>query len=195
MRRAALVCAALALGIFASPLGAQQTVPDQSAPPPEQTAPSVPPAPPPEPQTAPVPPPFPPMPSRAPRHRWVDVGGHRAASHRAAQSHHRSSHARRQATSSQHKLTRKDQKTLRWCKTLSHRQLRRNSKCTALMKQQQRQSHHELSRKEQKTLRWCKTLSHRQLKRNSKCTALMREQQQAAKTTKHRHSARHRSEE
>jgi len=35
-----------------------------------------------------------------------------------------------------HKLTRKEQRDLRFCKSLSHRQLKRNSKCTTLMQVQ-----------------------------------------------------------
>lgn len=121
MHRAALICAALAFGIFAFPLAAQQTTPDQTLPPAQETAPEVPPAPL-EPQTAPeAPPPFAPMPQARPTHRWVDVNGRRA------------SHAHRSARHAHHHATRPSRRTERWCRRLNHGQMLRHSACRALI--------------------------------------------------------------
>jgi hypothetical protein len=128
MHRAMLVCAALAFGIFASPSSAQQTTPDQTLPPAQQTAPEVPPAPPPDLQTAPAPPPpFAPMPRARPTHRWVDINGRRAS-----HAHRRAPHAHRSARHAHHRATSSTRKTERWCRSLSHRQKLRHSACRAL---------------------------------------------------------------
>ena len=139
------VCAALAWGIVASPVAAQQTVPDQSVPAPQQAPTGVPPAPPPDLQTTPeAPPPFPPMPARAPRHRWVNVNHHRGAA-----THQRARHAHNVTHRAHHKAAaHSKQKDLRWCRGLTPRQLRRHSRCVALMRQDkhaQTRRHHRTS--------------------------------------------------
>jgi hypothetical protein len=132
MQRARLVCAVLAIGIFASPAAAQQSIPDQTAPPPQQTVPEPPPPPPPEGSLEPAPPPLPPFPSV--RHRRVDIGEHRTphgrhharrASHRLERAHHGTSHAT-------HRTAHPTKRTLRWCRSMSHRQMIRHSECRAL---------------------------------------------------------------
>lgn len=55
---------------------------------------------------------------------------------------------------------------LRRCKSLSARQLRRNSKCEAALQTEKKPVVRSLTKAE---LRHCKGLSERQLKRNSKC--------------------------
>jgi hypothetical protein len=147
MERARLVCAAVAFGLFASPIAAQQTTADQPAPVPQQTAPgqptpapdqSIPEPPPPPPEAQePAPPPFPPFPSARPTHRWVDIGEHRTA-HRgrhARHAHHRARHALQRTRHAHHRRAHATRRTLRWCRSLSHRQMVRHSVCTASMAQ------------------------------------------------------------
>ena len=142
-RIATLVCAAVALGMFASPLGAQQT--------PQQPIPEASQPPPPEAEPLPPPPPFPPMPSARPSHRWVDVGGrhsshasHRAAStghhpagtrHHAATSEHRRTHAHHR-TAHKARLAHFSRRTIRACHAMNYRQILRHSSCRLLMKQE-----------------------------------------------------------
>ena len=57
-----LACAAFALGLFGSPLAAQETAPATPAA-----------------EQLPPPPPFPPMPSSRPSHRYVDVRSHHSS--------------------------------------------------------------------------------------------------------------------
>src|SRR3954451_24482651 len=153
MHRAALVCVALAFGIFASPVAAQQTTPDQTLSPAQQTAPEVAPAPPPEQQTAPeAPPPFAPMPRVRPTHRWVDVGGRRV-SHARGHSHQ----AHRRARHTHHHATRSSRKTERWCRRLSHRQMLRHSACMALI----RHPHHATKHRHHTARRRHHTTTHR----------------------------------
>jgi hypothetical protein len=199
--------ATVALGLFASPLAAQQTAPAQSVPPDQQSQPSVPPAPPPDQQSPPSvppapppdmqaapggPPPFPPMPSRAPRHRWVDMGGHPRATrtHQSARhSQHKSSH---KAKPARHRLSRTE-KDIRYCDGLSHRKAMHNRKCVALMKKQKAsRAHHRLTRAE-KNARYCDSLSHRKMTHNRTCVALMKKQKAThRRVTTHRHrTSRH----
>lgn len=145
MSRAGLILAAALLGFLGAPGAAQQTTPVQSAAPAQAVPPSaqpepasVAPAPPPDQQASPErPPPFPPMPATNPHHRWVDVGG---SSHR---SHHRTPSARH-ARTHKHEPAKKSAatKTLRWCKSLSHHQLKRHSSCSALIHKDQAELHH-----------------------------------------------------
>ena len=146
MQRIALACASLAFGIFASPLAAQQASPSQTPPPVQQPAPSLP-APPsgqpmpeatsppavPEAEPLPPPPPFPPMPKARPTHRWVDVGGHSRsrAHHHAVRAHHHRKAARSRAAHP-------SRRTIRWCRSMNHRQAMRHSACRDL----KRHDHH-----------------------------------------------------
>jgi len=136
---AALICAAFALGILASPLPAQ-TAPDQAS----QQPTSVPPAPPPDRQASPsVPPPFPPMPAREPRHRFVDIAGHHKsqAHHQMTHVRDRTTHAGHHATHGRHRSTHRHQnaapslskKAIRRCHGMSYRQLLRHKDCAALL--------------------------------------------------------------
>jgi hypothetical protein len=123
MHHAGIICAALAFGILTFPVAAQQIAPGQPLPPAQQTAPEMPPAPRPELQTPPeAPPPFPPMPSAAPTHRWVNIGQHRAT------------HANHTVTHVHHKAKRSTLRTMRWCRSTSHRQMMRHSTCRAHMR-------------------------------------------------------------
>jgi hypothetical protein len=150
MRSAAAICSALAFGILAFPVAAQQTGPDQPLPPAHQSAPEMPPAPPPEPQSPPeVPPPFPPMPPAPPTHRWVNIG-HDRATH----AHHRTKHS--------------TTRTMRWCRSMSHRQMMRHSTCRMLMRH-----HHHMTKHRHHGVRHHHQVAHRH-------------------RTVHRHGRRHR---
>ena len=94
-----LACAALALGMFASPLGAQQTPSKQPMPEAAQNPPA------PEAEPLPPPPPFPPMPSARPSHRWVDMGDRHArrVRHHAAPTHHRATRTQHRRTHAHHR--------------------------------------------------------------------------------------------
>ena len=138
MSRIGLLWAALALGSFSSSLAAQQTSPDQPLPPLQQTSPAVPPAPPPDTQTSPeAPPPFPPMPSAPPRHRWVDMGNHRAAHPRR-----HAGHARRNASHAHRGAAHATRKTMRWCRSIDRREMLRHGTCRRLMHNQSHETHH-----------------------------------------------------
>lgn len=155
VRSACLFCAAIVFGILASPAAAQQAAYDQPIPAAQQTGPSQPlpstASPPagsqtcpdgsvvPADATCPAPPPFPPMPSRPPRHRFVDVG-HHAASHAT---HHRATHARHRTTQAHHRAAGRrhevtvhaSKRTIRACHKLTYRQILRDRRCRALMRQ------------------------------------------------------------
>lgn len=123
MQRTVLLCAALALGIVASPLAAQQTMPEQP-PTPSQPAP--------EPQTAPEPPPFPPMPKARPTHRHVDIG-----EARASRTHHRTTRPHRERARAHHEAVAKpSRKMVRKCHSMSYKQIMRSDTCRTLMKQE-----------------------------------------------------------
>ena len=119
MRFGRLVCAIIGSMLIGLPAAAQQQ--PSSVPPP-----------PPETQTAPTPPPFAPMPKREPRHRFVDMG-----SQHSSHAHHKATSGHHKATSHKsHKKQRaKNQakKDLRWCKSLSHRELAHNKKCGKIL--------------------------------------------------------------
>jgi hypothetical protein len=157
MRRIGFVCAAVALGLLASPVAAQQVPADQRltmeqpgqaavppAPPPDMAASSsVPPAPPPDVQISPGGlPPFPPMSKRPPQHRWVDMGDHHRPRHvrRAPRTHHKAKAAHRRASHARHRLTRK-QKDLRYCHALSHRRMMHNHRCVTLVRHEKAAKH------------------------------------------------------
>jgi hypothetical protein len=138
MRHGSFVaCAAVALAILTSPVGAQTVPPDQS-PYPET---SVPPAPPPDRARQPAPelPPFIPP----PRARIYDH--HRTTAHRRATPHHRpTAHNRATAhhrvtahhvTHSHHPAVHLSKATMRQCHKMTYRQIMRNSSCRALMSQ------------------------------------------------------------
>jgi len=137
-----LACAAFALAMLGSPLGAQD-MPVGPVAQSEQPAPDMaPPAPAPEAEQLPPPPPFPPMPSARPSHRWVDVGRHHASRtrHHARKSHatpskHRRVHAKHR-TAHKAKPMHFSRKTIRSCHGMSYRQIMRHPSCRALMKQE-----------------------------------------------------------
>lgn len=160
-----LHCASLLLAFFASPVLAQQAVPERSIQLAQQMAQNQPAQPPsteaqsPPTSVAPLPPPFPPMPSSRPSHRWVDVGGHHGGRthHKAAPSRHaRKSDLRRSRKTREaedrhsrhhrgrpdvrrsHKELAKERpsaRTIRRCHGMSYKQIMRSSSCRALMKQ------------------------------------------------------------
>ena len=141
MSRIGLLCAAIALGVLSSPSTAQQTTPEQPLPPTQQAAPSVPPAPPPDTQTPETqnpetPPPFPLMPSAPPRHRWVDMGHHRA------HAHHHAGHVRRSASHASERVVHPTRKTMRRCRSMNSRQLMHHRACRTLMQHQLHPAHH-----------------------------------------------------
>jgi len=175
VRRAFLVCAAAVLGILASPLTAQQTIPDQ------QTTPSVPPAPPPDRQTSPsVPPPFPPMPAREPRHRFVDMGDHRTS-----HAHHRTTKASHRTTSSKHRATSKQRPTSKHGATHEHGRASTRHRVTS--------RHHAVAPSmSKKAIRQCHSMSYRQLLRHKNCAALLQSELNAASHAKHR-SGKHKT--
>jgi hypothetical protein len=194
MRQIGFACAAFALGIFATPLMAQQTTPDQ--PPTEQKGlpTSVPPAPPPDRQPE-SPPPFPPMSSRAPHHRFVDMGRHSTSRHHATKSarasnaaaHHKGSHNRRETTHAHRKGTDErhaaaplSKKAQRRCLKLSVSQALRNSSCKAMIQDQleTKNEHHRAA--------------HRHGKDHHKAAAANRKQSRHS-TTKHSRKTRHKA--
>lgn len=198
MGRIGFVCAAVTMGLLASRLPAQQTLPGQPAsaeqasqpglppaPSPDmQAAPGVPPAPPPDVQIRPGGlPPFPPMSKRPPQHRWVDMGDHHRTkrAHRATRTQHKAKSTQRRAAS--HRLTR-TQKDLRYCHALSHRRMMHNRRCVTLVRHEKAKKPHQLTRTE-KNIRYCDGLSHKKMMRNRTCVALMKKH----KATKHRAAA------
>jgi len=128
-RVVALACAALAFGMFGSPLGAQQTPSEQPMPQAAQPPPV------PEAEPLPPPPPFPPMPSARPSHRWVDMGERHARRVQHPRTHHRRTHAHHRAA---HKarLTHFSRRTIRSCHAMNFRQIMRHSSCRLLMRQE-----------------------------------------------------------
>jgi hypothetical protein len=209
MKRAALVCAALAFAISGAPVGAQQTVATEPVAQPQQTSEA---PPPPLASTAgpELPPPFPPMPKRAPRHRFVDVGhsssSHSSSSHSSRRStaranhssgrtHHQAAKSHSRTTHATHKSSRKE-RDLRYCRALSHGKMMRNSKCRALMREQDR---HAASKKPvsiskiRRQMRWCGKMSDREMMRHSTCRELMGDHHAATshKTASHHSKARH----
>lgn len=173
MQRIVLLCSVLTFGICASPLAAQQAVPDKA---PQQTQPTGPtePAPPTQ-QSTPdmqsAPPPFPPMPRARPSHRWVDVGSHHASgrhvhatsSHRRrTEASHRSRHADGPKAShrSRHEKraeTHLSKRTIRSCHRMSYKQIMRQSDCRTLMSLELAASHH----RERRSARRHKGTAHR----------------------------------
>jgi type IV secretory pathway VirB10-like protein len=144
-----LACAALAFGMFASPLRAQQTPPGEPAPPTQQVAQPMPeqvqPPPVPEAEPLPPPPPIPPMPKARPSHRWVDIGDYygrrshhhaRRPSHHRARTHHRRTHAHRRPAHKASRALHFSRRTVRSCHGMTYRQIMRHSSCRALMRQE-----------------------------------------------------------
>lgn len=142
MRQIPLICVALSLGVFVSPASAQQTAPEQAAPPAQQTGPNEPASPteqsmpeeaqpPSTPQAEPLPPPpppFPPMPRARPSHRWVDLGEkHKSRAHR------RSARTHRQHTNKQRRAAQPTSRMTRRCLNMSLRQAMRQTTCRSLM--------------------------------------------------------------
>jgi hypothetical protein len=139
-----LACAAAAFGIFASPLGAQQSPPQQVNEPAQ-------PPPAPEAEPLPPPPPFPPMPSARPSHRWVDMGDRRAgrthhharstrhharsAHHHVARPQHRRTHAH-DRSAHKARLAHFSRRTIRSCHAMNYRQIMRHDSCRLLMSQE-----------------------------------------------------------
>jgi hypothetical protein len=189
IRRAALICAALSLGVFSSALQAQQTTPEQPQTSQQQIPASVPPAPPPDRDT--TPPPFPPMSRTAPRHRWVDMGGHRSArSHhvRSAVRHPSAArHVGRHERQSANGLTKAE---LRRCKSLSHHQLRRNSKCQAALRSERAARTHPAKTMTKAELRRCHRMSYRQLLQHQDCAALLQSELNSAHHATHHEKRR-----
>jgi hypothetical protein len=197
--RAALVCAGLAFALFASPVAAQQTTPDQNQAPAQQSAPGVPPAPPPDMRSSSSEalPPFPPMSAR-PRHRWVKVGSSRNTHAATARS------SRKQATASVHRklkarptAKRKSEavKTLtkaelRRCKRLTHRQLLRNRKCEAALRTKETKTakadKHPAKAMSKAELRRCHNMNYRQLLSHRDCAAQLQRELNATTHAKHR---------
>jgi hypothetical protein len=157
-RIATLACAALALGMFAAPLGAQQTPQEQPIPETSQPAP---------PETElPPPPPFPPMPSARPSKRWVDVGGHHSSHasrqsastrhhaartrHHAAKAKHRRAHARH-GTAYKARVAHFSRATIRACHKMNYRQILRHSSCRLLIKQELAATAHHAKRHHKKS--------------------------------------------
>ena len=184
MRLGHFVCAALALGLFASPIGAQPALPDQlaqaSTPPPQE-----------------APPPFPPMPRAKPSHRWTSTPPHRATpehrttrSHRAEESskHHAKASSKHQA---RHHLTRAE-KDLRYCHQLTTRHQMRNARCKALLRDEKRAAERRKQRESAHASRVCHRLTKRALKHNHRCQALLRDEKRAAEHRKAHRSHRHR---
>lgn len=169
MRQIALLCAAISMGIFVSPASAQQTPPEQAAPPAQQTAPNEPASPstqsmpegaqpPSTSQEEPAPPPpFPPMPRARPTHRWVDVGGE----HRSRK-HHQSARSKRQSTRSHHQHSAKRSRTAQPTSKMSSRMTRR-----------------------------CLGMSVRQAMKKSTCRSLMRDNLHASEARRHPSAHRH----
>ena len=141
MQRIVILCTALAFGVCASPLAAQQTPPAQQSQPTSPTEPA-----PPTQQSMPEqtsPPPFPPMPRV--RNRWVDVGNHHASHSRSHASHSRShatrSHERRTHTSHRERhadraVSHLSKRTIRSCHRMSYKEIMRESDCRTLMSQE-----------------------------------------------------------
>jgi hypothetical protein len=132
-----VACAAVALAIFAVPVGAQTVPPDQS-PYPET---SVPPAPPPDRARQPAPelPPFIPPPRARIYDHHRTTARHRATPHHRATANHRAT-ARRHTTA--HQVTRElhpavhlSKRTMRQCHKMTYRQIMQHSSCRALIRQ------------------------------------------------------------
>lgn len=180
--------AAVALGMFASPVAAQPVPPDQLAQAQRQE---------------PAPPPFPPMPRARPSHRFVDVGQHRTTSthrkttrarHSSGSEHHRATTGHRHGkTRVTHYLTRTE-RDLRYCHQLTHRNQMRNSRCKLLLRDEKRAAEHRKQVEQARRLRVCHRLTHRQLKRSPRCQTLLREERRAAEHRREhkRHRAHHR---
>ncbi len=178
MQRIVLVCAAVSLGIFASPVAAQQA--DNGSPPAAPASPA------PDAYQLPPPPPFPPMPKTDPHHRWVDTGSHRSATkhHSAARTHHQASTAHHSKARASHSKARAHQaktrvhhptthapkvhlsrKTIRQCHAMSYKQIMKHSNCRALMRQELAAADHQrASAHRQKA----KTTRHHSTKRRKK---------------------------
>lgn len=201
--RAALACASLAFALFATPVSAQQSTPDQSQPPAQQSAPGVPPAPPPDMRSSSETlPPFPPMSTR-PRHRWVKVGSsrttHTATARSSRRQHasaaaHRSTKARhtaRHPSPAPKSLTKAE---LRRCKSLTHRQLLRNRKCEAALRaaRPDKADKHPAKAMSKAELRRCHKMTYRQLLSHRDCAAQLQRELNAAGHAKHG-SSKHKS--
>jgi hypothetical protein len=140
MQRAALICAAIAFGIFASPVFAQQAPAEQ---PPTAQPNSQPPAAQPVQDNEPVPP-FPHYPKAKPSHRWVDLGnayGGRsrhhssAAQHRSSRTKHATHKTKAHRGAARQATPRVSAKTMRLCHRMTYKEIIRHSSCRALMKQ------------------------------------------------------------
>ena len=173
-----LYCASLLLAFFASPVLAQQAVPEHQIQLAQQVAQSQPAQPatteaqsPPT-SVAPLPPPFPPMPSSRPSHRWVDVG-----ERHAARTHHKAAVTRHTRTSDfrHRKLAAEDRQS-------RHHRGRSDV----------RRSHRKLAEEHAspRTIRRCHDLSYRQIMRSSSCRALMK-QELSGTEHRDRHASRH----
>jgi hypothetical protein len=142
MRRATLVCIAIAAALAASPLGARQIVPDGQAAPELPAAP--PPTselPPPVPPTSSEPlPPFPHYPARAPREhnpnyrRSAHASRHASPHHRATRHQH---HAKGRHHGKSHRAARQyfSKRTVRQCHRMTYKQIMRHKYCRTMMEQ------------------------------------------------------------
>jgi hypothetical protein len=194
MRRVALIFAAATIGLFSSPLEAQQSTPDQTQPPQPQSAPGVAPAPP----TA-----------VGSSHRWVDTGGYltleprrksstpssskrkaaTATAHSKKGRHAAESEIRHAAKSGTRAAKPLSKAELKRCKGLSSRELKRNSKCRTALQAEKKPSAHKskpaksLSKAE---TRRCQKMNYQQLLKNADCAALLQREVEAGKRTTHR---------
>jgi hypothetical protein len=152
MARFALICAAFALGLLASPLVAQPVPADEPVTQPQQPAAEA--------QSFPADsepvPPIPPMPKARPSHRWVDVSKDYPthSRHHAKRTHHRTSAHHRRHSATRHRATHHpalhfSSRTIRRCHRMTYSQIMRHSSCRALMKRDldaRAHRHHHASR-------------------------------------------------
>jgi hypothetical protein len=145
MRRAALVCLALAMAVTGSPIAAQQTTPDQPTQPVAPQPASELPPPMPQSSTEP-PPPFPHYPARAPRehdpnYRKSTHAHRRSASSHHAKTHHRASKHHRATThhgaaTQRHAATKHfSKRTIRQCHRMTYKQIMGHKYCRMMMDQ------------------------------------------------------------
>jgi type IV secretory pathway VirB10-like protein len=180
MQPIVLAGAALAFGIFASPLAAQPMPPERPSATVQPTGPNEPASPTmqstpeaPEAQSlpeTPPPPPFPPMPRARPSHRWT------TSEHRTTHPQHRSTHARHATSGNHHRSTRTHREAAR-----AHHGKRHESRAAAKLSK--------------RTIRFCHGLSYRQIMRHSSCRELMSQELRASthrsRRAAHKHSGAH----
>ena len=133
MRRAALMWIALATAVVASPLAAQQIVPDEQASPKQPS---------PNPQTSTeLPPPFPHYPARAPREHDPNYHGptrvcRHSESYHPSKMHHRGN-AHHQGKTQRHNTHEHfSKRTIRQCHAMTYRQIVGHRNCRLMMKQE-----------------------------------------------------------